>query len=328
MKKIKINYYDFLKTINPETFYFTKLLRTKYDVEISNEPDYIFYTVFGNKHHAFDGIRIFWTGEQMCPNFNVCDYAFGHSYLTFEDRYMRFPLWALGKGNIEKSLHRTEGMTDQQLLDRKFCCAVLGNGTQTDGARPKMLELLEQYKTVDYGGKYHNTVGHIYPPSEKVGFQRNYKFSIAFENTYCSGYTMEKLVDSFASQHIPLYYGNPRVAEEFNPKAFINAHDFNSLEDMMTYVKKVDQDDELYLKMMREPVFQPGALDRVSDEKVLAFLSHIFDQPYEQARRRFYSKPYTDTDIYRLKQRDVNDILKAYLQRKIEKILPRKKKIK
>lgn len=328
MKKLKINYYDFGKNFDAENHHFTKLLRTKYDVEISNEPDYIFYTVFGNKHHAFDGIRIFWTGEQMCPNFNVCDYAFGHSYLTFEDRYMRFPLWALGKGNIEKSLHRTEGMTDQQLLDRKFCCAVLGNGTQTDGARPKMLELLEQYKTVDYGGKYHNTVGHIYPPSEKVGFQRNYKFSIAFENTYCSGYTMEKLVDSFASQHIPLYYGNPRVAEEFNPKAFINAHDFNSLEDMMAYVKQVDQDDELYLKIMHEPVFQPGALDRVSDEKVLAFLSHIFDQPYEQARRRFYSKPYTDTDIYRLKQRDVNDILKAYVQRKIEKILPRKKKIK
>ena len=61
MKKIKINYYDFLKTVNPETHYFTQLLRTKYDVEISNEPDYIFYTVFGNKHHAFDGIRIFWT---------------------------------------------------------------------------------------------------------------------------------------------------------------------------------------------------------------------------------------------------------------------------
>ena len=89
---------------------------------------------------------------------------------------------------------------------------------------------------MDYGGKYHNTVGHIYPPSEKVDFQKNYKFSIAFENTYCSGYTMEKLVDSFASQHIPLYYGNPRVAEEFNPKAFINAHDFNSLDFLYIYL--------------------------------------------------------------------------------------------
>ena len=86
---------------------------------------------------------------------------------------------------------------------------------------------------------------------------------------------------------------------------------------MMEYVKKVDQDDELYLKMMQEPVFQPGALERVSNEKVLEFLSHIFDQPYEQARRRFYSKPYTDTDIYRLKQRDINDIFKAYILRKL-----------
>ena len=325
MKKIKINYYDFGNHFDAENAYFTKLLRTKYDVEISDEPDYIFYTIRGNKHHTFDGIRIFWSGEQMCPNFNVCDYAFGHSYLTFEDRYMRFPLWAMGKENIQQALHRAEGWTDEQLLNRKFCDAVLGNGTQTDGARPKMLELLEQYKTVDYGGKYHNTVGHIYPPEEKVGFQRNYKFSIAFENTYCSGYTMEKLIDSFASHHIPLYYGNPRVAEEFNPKAFINAHDFNSLEEMMEYVKKVDQDDALYLQMVREPVFQPGALERVSDEKVLEFLSHIFDQPYEKARRHFYSKPYIDTDIYHLKQRDVNDILKAYIKRQFAKLWHKKK---
>ena len=40
MKKLKINYYDFGKNFDAENHYFTKLLRTKYDVEISDDPDY------------------------------------------------------------------------------------------------------------------------------------------------------------------------------------------------------------------------------------------------------------------------------------------------
>ena len=324
MKKIKINYYDFWSTMNPENHYFTKLLRTKYDVEISDNPDYIFYTVFGNKHHTFDGIRIFCTGENTIPNFNHCDYALAFANLSYQDRYMRLPSWASHKSVIAMIPPSPEtALSDTDALKRGFCAIVIGNSKQTDETRMKIWEKLDQYKPVASGGRYNNNVGG--PVANKITFQSNYKFSLAAENTKGDGYITEKILESFASQTIPIYYGDPSVIRDFNPKAFINYNDFKSLDEMMEFVKKVDQDDELYLKMMHEPAFQPGALEAVSDEKVLAFLSHIFDQPYEQARRRFYSKPYTDTDIYRLKQRDINDILKAYLQRKIKKILPKKK---
>ena len=321
VKKIKIAYYDFGKHCDPENHYFTRLLRTKYDVEISNEPDYIFYALWGQTHHAFDGIRIFYTGENVIPNFNHCDYALAFANLSYGDRYMRLPVWSCYKSIIDKISTRSP-LIAQDALNRDFCAIVTRNAKQTDGAREQIWQKLNQYKPVASGGKYNNNVGG--PVKDKIKFQSQYKFSLAAENTKGDGYITEKILEAFASNTVPIYYGDPSVVQDFNPKAFINANDFASFDKMIEYVKKVDNDDKLYLKMMREPVFQPGALERVSDKKVLEFLSHIFDQPYEQARRRFYAKPYTDTDIYHLKQRDINDILKAYVQRKLH-ILPKKK---
>ena len=64
MKKIKIKYVDFWPSLNPEDFIFTKLLRKHFEVEISDNPDYIFYSLIGNKDYLnYDCIRIFYTGE-------------------------------------------------------------------------------------------------------------------------------------------------------------------------------------------------------------------------------------------------------------------------
>jgi hypothetical protein len=45
-KKIKINFKYFGPVFNPENNFFTNLLRDMYDVEISNNPDYLFYSVY------------------------------------------------------------------------------------------------------------------------------------------------------------------------------------------------------------------------------------------------------------------------------------------
>jgi alpha(1,3/1,4) fucosyltransferase len=48
------------------------------------------------------------------------------------------------------------------------------------------------------------------------------------ENSYFPGYSTEKLTDPFVARSVPIYKGDPRVAEWFNPKAFINLADFHS----------------------------------------------------------------------------------------------------
>ena len=53
MKKkttIKINFKDFWENFDPKNNFFTNILRKKYDVEISDKPDYLFYSVYFKTH--------------------------------------------------------------------------------------------------------------------------------------------------------------------------------------------------------------------------------------------------------------------------------------
>jgi hypothetical protein len=139
--------------------------------------------------------------------------------------------------------------------------------------------------------------------SNKREFQKDYKFSIAFENSRKEGYVTEKIIDAWAAGTIPIYWGNTQIANEFNPKAFINVFDFDSIDDCIKYVKKVDNDDELYLSMQREPIFNDDSLSKIyydNTDMLIDFLCSIFDKPIDEARKIFnantgYTKFYMDS---------------------------------
>lgn len=307
---IKVGFCAFGKDFNYKEFLPIKLLSDKYDFQLSDNPDYLFYTPADNTHHNFDCIRIFWTGENIIPNFNYCDYAIGFSTLSFDDRYMRLPLWTTYKTALEKAINRQNTITKEQALNRSFCATVISNSKQTDGVREKMFEILSSYKSVASGGKWKNSVGG--PVPDKIEFQKNYKFCLCAENTYAPGYTTEKILEAFASNCIPIYYGDPLAVQDFNPKAFINAHDFPDMASLLERVKEIDSNDELYWQILQESPFLPNTLEKYSDEKVAEFFDHIFSQPYEKAKRRFYFKPYQDFDYRNLKVRDIKLILKHF----------------
>ncbi|MCQ2562597.1 MAG: glycosyltransferase family 10 [Alphaproteobacteria bacterium] len=82
---------------------------------------------------------------------------------------------------------------------------------------------------------------------------KKYKFTIAFENSSSNGYTTEKLFDPFFATSVPIYFGNPIVAKDFNSKAFINANDFNNdFDAIIEGIKFLDTHRHEYLKMLRE----------------------------------------------------------------------------
>lgn len=307
MKCLKINFADFGK-IDPEKNWITDLLRTRYTVQIDDNPDYLFYSTGGQDHHRYDCIRIFYTGENLIPNFNYCDYAIGFHRLTFANRYFRFPLWALDSQGIQSALNQNFFKTEEEALNRGFCACVIGNSQQTDGARLAFFNCLNQYKKISSGGRWNNNVGG--PVANKVDFQSHYKFSMAFENTQAEGYTTEKILDAYAGHSVPIYYGDPTVIQDFNPDSFINAHDFDSWDSLVNYIQKIDTDDRLYLKMLKAPVFQEGALQTYSFDNLMNFLSQIFDAPYAQAKKRAYFKPYQDIDCAHIKMKDFKQILK------------------
>ncbi len=75
------------------------------------------------------------------------------------------------------------------------------------------------------------------------------------ENTYFPGYNTEKITDPFVARSVPIYKGDPRIAETFNPRAFINLDTFPSEDDAIEFIKVVDQDDALYQTYLDAPPF-------------------------------------------------------------------------
>ena len=90
-KLIKVAFTDFEPGFTPEKSLIYRLLLQNYQVELSKEPDYVFFSNYGERHLRYDCIRIFCTREDVTPDFNFCDYAIGLDYITLGDRYFRFP---------------------------------------------------------------------------------------------------------------------------------------------------------------------------------------------------------------------------------------------
>ena len=301
-KTIKIKFVDFYPDFHPEKATIWSILWKHYDVEISDKPDWLVYSVFGNEHLNYnDCVKIFYTGENQAPDFNLCDYAFGYDYLTLGDRYMRFPLWLLYKKDVEAMLHKHEKPSLEGKTD--FCSFVVSNPHGND-ARAKFMDLLSQYKTVHSGGRWRNNVGG--PVADKLAFQSKHKFSFAFENTIHPGYTTEKIVQSFAAGTIPIYWGDPRIAETFNSDAFINCNDYPNWDAVAERIKEIDNDDALWLKMMRTPALRSPHIVEESFVQLEQFLLHIFDQDPEKAKR--FSRDYWAVKQLQIRQREV----KAY----------------
>ncbi len=55
------------------------------------------------------------------------------------------------------------------------------------------------------------------------------------------GYTTEKLFDCFKAGTVPIYWGNPEITRDVNPKAFINCNDYeNDFDAVIERVKEID----------------------------------------------------------------------------------------
>lgn len=321
--KIKIKFTDFHNKFVPEKSSIYKMLNRYYDIEMSNNPDYLFYSCFGYDFLKYDCIRIFLSGENIIPDFNLCDYAMASYHMEFGDRYLRSPNYIGRKEVYTLAINKHELYKDINLTDRKFCNFVYSNGW-AHPARKEIFELILAYKKVDSGGRYLNNIG--YRIDNKLEFQKMYKFSLAIENDTSIGYTTEKIIDAFAAGSIPIYWGDPAVGDVFNEKSFINCHLYDSFEEVLNKVIDIDQDDNAYLEMIKQPIYKNSSLAKqYSEESIIKFLRHIFDQDLEQARRRckYYFAQRYEQDMRKLIKYSLYDLRNKHgkISRKIMKRL-------
>jgi hypothetical protein len=292
--KLKLNFVDFWPNFRKNDNYFFHLLSTKYQVEIDeNDPDLLFFSVdyskAGERYRYFDKRckKIFYTGENTRPNFQECDMALTFDY-TEDKRNYRLPLWSLFINwfNTPHSEERdisyliplqdlTNPRPQRWMCEKtKFCNFVFSN---PGGKRLGMLEELSCYKKVDSAGKLKNNMGSTIPgrgdQRYKVDFLKNYKFTIAFENTSYEGYTTEKLIHPLSVGSIPIYWGSERVGEDFNEKAIINVNKFAGLDEVVDYIEEIDTNDNLYRDILSQPIFNRNKIpDAVLPKSVLSFI--------------------------------------------------------
>lgn len=313
MREIKINFTDYGTSFVPEENIFYRLLSQDYKVTIAPKPDYLFYSSGGYRHLQYDdAIRIFNTGENLAPDFNICDYAIAFHHIQLEDRYLRFPFFLTYNGCWEQLDALQTKIITPDLAQRKFCNFVYSNGQQADPLREYFFHRLCQYKKVDSAGRYLNNMGGK-TVKDKLDFIGQYKFTIAFENSAVSGYTTEKIVDPMRVNSMPIYYGDPNVGVDFNSESFIQLKSKEEVDAIINEIIRLDRDNEAYLEKLSRPWLN-APLRKPYEERLQAFLRHIVEQPKEKA---FRTTRYGWTGYYKRDLKRVTPLIRNFAFQKI-----------
>lgn len=270
----------------------------------SKTPDYLIATehIYFERLAKLDFQRLyaphrvafFWSGEAISPDLNVFDYAMTYDKgLALGDRVIRRPMLSIFADFKHSPL--TEPCSDpkEELASKTGFCNFIYSNPSAHPRRDWLFHTLMKYKRVDALGPHlHNCDS---PTSRGAGnfdelsveMKRPYKFSIAAENASFLGYTSEKLITSLLARTIPIYWGNPDVASEFNSRAFINANELTD-EELIALVRRYDEHDDLWLEMMAEPpILQDQFEQALADERrYRAFMAETFSRPHSSVLRR------------------------------------------
>jgi hypothetical protein len=137
-------------------------------------------------------------------------------------------------------------------VDSRMFQNTLGSSSQAKAARRLLpIGLIKKLipafllKRLNRHGEQHRQVfskmsrGSI-PAESKISYLRQYKFSLAYENTGDTpGYITEKIFDCFAAAVVPIYLGSEPV-ELVPAECFINRRDFRTHEELYNYIKGIN----------------------------------------------------------------------------------------
>ena len=271
---MKITFSDFWqhpKAFDPNNNFFIHIIRDLFDdVEIvyPEDADVMIFSVFGNENTRYkDCKKVFFTGENIRPNFNKCDYSFSFDFDDHDGRNFRLPLWYLyidwfGVETYdnpewlipESYLYGENEFTNKE--KNKFCSIVYGKNIEN---RDLTIKKLSSYKPVDVYGK---VTGARYLPDgekKKLDVISDYKFSLSYESSVHPGYFTEKLLHSKVAGNIPIYFGDGSFDKDFNKECCISANGMG-YDELLQTVIDIDESDSKYRSMLNEPLFN----DKVS----------------------------------------------------------------
>lgn len=121
------------------------------------------------------------------------------------------------------------------------------------------------YKQIDALGKSGNSINFIDNRNvytDEITYNdiavkqySEYKFVLALENGIVDGYITEKIINPILAGSIPIYAGPEDVFNFINKKRIIYLFDFTNLSDLLNYIIKIDNDDNLYNNIINEKIY-------------------------------------------------------------------------
>jgi len=87
------------------------------------------------------------------------------------------------------------------------------------------------------------------PCESKFEVLSSYEFCLCFENMDMDGYMTEKLFDCLYAGCIPIYYGDPNIADYIDSEIYLDFRNFNGWDDLVSYVMSMSKED---VKAMRD----------------------------------------------------------------------------
>lgn len=271
--KVKLKFVDFFSGFDQEKNDIYVFLSRFFNLEISNRPDFIVFSVWGNSHLKYNCTKIFFTGENIRPNFYLCDYAVGFDFIE-KQNYLRLPLYVYWKKfDSKKLIFPNYQNIIKNHPKSKFCCFLVSNPKASE--RINFFHKLNQYQKVDSGGKVENNLGYLV--INKLYFMSPYKFMIAYENSSFPGYVTEKVYECFFTNTIPIYWGSVEINKDFNSSRILNRSDFRTDEDLIDKIKFLNENHDEYLKFISQPIFNSNIENKYLDEaRVKNFFEGIF----------------------------------------------------
>jgi hypothetical protein len=235
-----------------------------YDFDFCKDPDFLIVGCYGQGDlPPGDYVKIGFYTENLPPDLDNFDWFFGCEYedLVNHPRYCKRVY-----GNLDACLFGGCSDPEEALRHKsRFCNFIYSTRVPL---REAFFQRLNRHKFVHAPGKSMNNVGDELAirsagnwREAKRKYLRQFKFTIAFENSKRRGYHTEKLVDAFAANTVPIYWGDPDVSRLFNMKAFVAYNDYEGYFSM----SRVPERRQAFRPFYREPQVVNKAFGHINE---------------------------------------------------------------
>lgn len=265
---------------NKNFFYFLFSEIDKVKITHPSEADIIIFSCFGDENKKYrNKKRIFYTGENIRPDYNDIDYSFSFDF-TENEKNIRIPLWLIQIDWFNQVNYDNPKYTIpyNEINDNRFSrkvkdkfCSIVFNSTSPH--RYEIIEELSKYKKVDCFGKPFGNW--FYGEDNKLETISNYKFNICFENSIYPGYYTEKPIHAKVAGCVPIYWSDKYISKDFNEKSFVNLSNFNGVKDLSEYIIELDKNEEKYNKIRNENLFTNDEDPQILFENILEKIKKI-----------------------------------------------------